>query len=395
MRVVIKLLYQHDEHSTGPPPPCAVLVLQLSHLLTSKHVRQHFASYGPLTSFDWHTDQATGSFLGIVHVGYRTHVEALACATKEDGARFGATSGIAFGLAATAGRDGEDKMRVVLDGDGRKLRAVLKELENRKRRAADEKRRAEREATERQRREAKAARAAQGTPHSQGGADTPVQQSARHGKTGSSTPATRTQHSLPIRPAVPTHGLAHTPAQPAKPLTEDEQRTSLIAAVRMSDQKPLLSADATPKPALVRARAARPGQKEVFVRGMGRGEGFPSGRGRGRGGAYISRGSRYERFGDRDRDHWTRRGRSRSRSRSKSRSPSRASPARRIVDPREEHEAALEELSKNGMPHAQIARTHVVKEDDVVEAFKGFKVDKVRCAHENASMSLCLTFSGS
>jgi len=85
-----------------------------------------------VTGLDSNIDQENGQALGIYFVKFNLHEEAKRCVEKENGRRGGIPGGIQ--------RAGEvEEWRVVYDGEGLKLKSVLKELEERKRREKDEK----------------------------------------------------------------------------------------------------------------------------------------------------------------------------------------------------------------------------------------------------------------
>lgn len=135
---------QHDVNSPGPPPATTVLILHLPVLVPNAQIRRHFSIYGKIMSFDPEIDRSTGAALGIVAITFSTHEEAKKCVTNEDGKKFGeAAKGL--GLGIVAGLNGEQEMRVVLDGEGRKVKEVLKEIEERKRKELEEKKRREKE----------------------------------------------------------------------------------------------------------------------------------------------------------------------------------------------------------------------------------------------------------
>lgn len=134
--IIIDASLQHDANSTGPPPPTAVLIMNLSPLTPTQQIRRVFGAHGKISSFDPQIDMATGVALGIVFIRYQTHEEAKLCVERTHGKKFGAGMGMA---------DGEE-LKVVFDGEGLKLKAVRKELEERKVRERDEKRRKEKEA---------------------------------------------------------------------------------------------------------------------------------------------------------------------------------------------------------------------------------------------------------
>ncbi|KAF4612764.1 hypothetical protein D9613_011728 [Agrocybe pediades] len=132
----IEVRYEYDEHSTGPPPPCAILVTNISPLTPNPNLRRHFSQYGYINSFEAQIDKENGSALGIVHIKFQTHEEAKRCVDRENG-RKGGIMGVS--LAPKKAGDVEE-WKVVFDGDSAKLKAVLKELEERKKRERDAKR---------------------------------------------------------------------------------------------------------------------------------------------------------------------------------------------------------------------------------------------------------------
>jgi hypothetical protein len=91
--------------------------------------------YGPLQGFEPQIDKENGSALGIVLLKYNTHEEAKKCVAKENGKK---ASVVGVGLALKIGDD--EEIRAVLDGEGLKLKAVLKELDERKKKEREEKR---------------------------------------------------------------------------------------------------------------------------------------------------------------------------------------------------------------------------------------------------------------
>ncbi|KAH7928848.1 hypothetical protein BV22DRAFT_1003907 [Leucogyrophana mollusca] len=130
--------YEYDGNSTGPPPPTAVLITNLSPLAPNQHLRRHFGAHGKIASFEPQIDMETGGALGIVFIKYHTNEEAKRCVERAHGKKLGAGVGVA---------DGGEEIKVVFDGEGLKLKAVLKELDERKRREREERRRKEKAAT--------------------------------------------------------------------------------------------------------------------------------------------------------------------------------------------------------------------------------------------------------
>ncbi|KAG1822369.1 hypothetical protein EV424DRAFT_1472179 [Suillus variegatus] len=131
-----EIRYEYDPNSTGPPPPTAVLIMNLSPLTPTQQIRRIFSAHGKISSFDPQIDMESGVALGIVFIRYQTHEEAKSCVERTHGKKFGTGMGMA---------DGEE-LKVVFDGEGLKLKAVRKELEQQKHRGREEKRRKEKEA---------------------------------------------------------------------------------------------------------------------------------------------------------------------------------------------------------------------------------------------------------
>ncbi|KAJ3811847.1 hypothetical protein F5876DRAFT_38703 [Lentinula aff. lateritia] len=121
--VSASLSYDHLT-STSPPPPCKVIITNIALLTPTNVLRAHFSQYGNIMSFEPQIDKQNGSSLGIVCIRYLTHIEAKRCVEKENGQKR---------PWAGAGYDAGDQIQVDFDGSGQKLAAVLKELDDRKR----------------------------------------------------------------------------------------------------------------------------------------------------------------------------------------------------------------------------------------------------------------------
>ncbi|TFK75666.1 hypothetical protein BDN72DRAFT_892163 [Pluteus cervinus] len=130
------LKYEYDEHSTGPPPPTAVLVTNISPLTANPTIRRHFSAHGTIVSFEPQIDKENGSALGIVLIRYSEHEEAKRCVEKENGRKGGI-------VGVYPGKSDNEEFRAVLDGEGIILKALLKELEDRKKREREERKRRE------------------------------------------------------------------------------------------------------------------------------------------------------------------------------------------------------------------------------------------------------------
>lgn len=122
--------YEYDANSYGPPPATSVLVTNISPLTSQAQIRRYFAAHGTITAFENQIDSETGGALGIVYLRYSTHDDAKKCVEKENGKK--PTSG---GAGMIMAGDNGDEIRAVLDGQGSRLAAVRKELEERKKRA--------------------------------------------------------------------------------------------------------------------------------------------------------------------------------------------------------------------------------------------------------------------
>ncbi|PPR00020.1 hypothetical protein CVT24_009027, partial [Panaeolus cyanescens] len=126
----VEVHYEYDQHSTGPPPPCSVLITNVSPLTPNSNLRRNFLQHGNIMSFEPQIDKENGSALGIIALRYSNHDEAKRCVEKEDGRKGGIIGAIKPGEV--------EEWRVVFDGDGSKLKAVLKDLEERRKREREE-----------------------------------------------------------------------------------------------------------------------------------------------------------------------------------------------------------------------------------------------------------------
>ncbi|EKM57176.1 uncharacterized protein PHACADRAFT_142398 [Phanerochaete carnosa HHB-10118-sp] len=371
-----EIKYEYDANSAGPAPPAAVLVLNLSPLTPNQTIRRHFSSYGPILSFEPQINTANGAALGIVLIRFSTHEEAKRCVEKEHGKR-GAT-GIGNSLTIVEG----EELKVVLDGEGKKLAAVMKGLDHRRRRDREERRRAEekrKQEGERKKREtsvlmntpstsashtpassapwrpsshpsmlqAESMRAAHFTPHSSGSyAHFRINGSSSSSHLLSRSPATPSQSGLTGLPTPPIDSLVHGPARIRRAPQYGRMRDE-----DSGDGPPSYSRSHAPRPPLPPSHSSS----------------APSWRGRR---AYSWR--------DRDDDA----------SVPTSRSPS---PIRRRggfsrTAKQREHEAVVEELAKNGYDYVTLEAhggqlSGAVREEDVKKFFTSFEVDKVLQDH--------------
>lgn len=229
--------YQHDENSTGPPPPAAVLVTNLSPLTPNPQIRLHFSQYGRVTAFEPQIDKEKGGALGIVFIRFDTHENAKTCAERENGGKGPLHSGISGSSLSE-----HQEIRVVLDGEGLKLKAVLKELEERRKREREDKRRKELAFTN--------------VPHSKTpSSQTPVTPSSLLPKLPQGLPSRPHFHPLPQTPQIPrsptdpTHELAAVPMQPRSRRPSQPQvksRYETWKAVPMRSDRRLPSSSSTP-----------------------------------------------------------------------------------------------------------------------------------------------------
>ncbi|KAI9458532.1 hypothetical protein HD554DRAFT_2224707 [Boletus coccyginus] len=202
--------YEYDPHSTGPPPPTAVLVVNISPLTPTQHIRRAFSVHGKIASFEPQIDMETGMALGIVFIRYQTHDEAKQCVERAHGKKLGVVTGAGEG----------EELKVVFDGEGLKLKAVLKELDERKKRDREEKRKKEREA--------KAAHLPL-PPHPLPSTSTPNSTQTPN----PSNPTWRPSHQLPPRPANVPSGRASPTAQ-ARPMAKKPPPPLDYTKVRMN-----------------------------------------------------------------------------------------------------------------------------------------------------------------
>ncbi|KAI0797390.1 hypothetical protein BC629DRAFT_1581681 [Irpex lacteus] len=135
----IEVNYEYDANSCGPAPPEAVLIMNISPLTSNSTIRRHFRLYGDCLSFEPQINKATGASLGIVWIRFCSNAIAKRCVEKENGKK-GAT-GLGNDVLIQEG----EELRVVLDGEGKLMAAVLKEMEASQRREKDEKERKRKE----------------------------------------------------------------------------------------------------------------------------------------------------------------------------------------------------------------------------------------------------------
>lgn len=310
----------------------SVLVMGLSPLASHQNIRRHFAAHGSITSFEPQIDKVNGGALGIVLIGYGSHENAKRCVEREHGKKPTPATGL-----VAPGTEVEE-IKVVFDGEGKKLRAVLKELDERKRQEREERRRREKMK--------ESSSALRSTPSTTAG-QTP--QPWRHGQP---TPSDR-QQSNGSRPPPGSHrSLASDSRLPPKP----QQNGSSKHAPRQPPMSLIKARLASARPVLTDAGANSHESSLTPVHPRGRNTWRYSG---GRSTRTLSPVSR-------------------------SPSPVLRRPGESSRNARQkEHEAVVEELAKNGFDYVTIDShgaqlSGAVSEDDVKQFFDGFKVDKVR-----------------
>ncbi|KAL6309422.1 hypothetical protein BKA93DRAFT_723765 [Sparassis latifolia] len=355
------VIYEYDTNSIGPPPPTSVLVVNISPLTPNQHIRRHFAAHGTITSFEPQIDKATGAALGIVFIKFSSHDEAKRCVEKEDGRKLGTEAGV--GIRGIEGMD----LRVLFDGEGKNLKAVLRELDNRRRQEREEKRRREKEE---KLKEANAV-LAKGTPIS--ASHTPAQGSNpwrtnqhRPGQSGSRLPPTT---HLPLPPNGRTHGSDSLNGSPMPPNSASPHVNGALSGPKSLPPPPRVR---RPPAALVRARIMS--AKAVPSTSYSHRPPVPPSKSSSST-PIPPRGLRHAPWFSEDHDTFA-----------PSRSPSPISrPGQSFRSARQkEHEAVVEQLAKNGFEHVTIdghGAQLAVRTDDVRQFFDGFKVDKVLRDH--------------
>ncbi|KLO12494.1 hypothetical protein SCHPADRAFT_853807 [Schizopora paradoxa] len=133
--------YAYDNNSPFPPPPSTVLIVGVPPLSQQAKLKSYFGKYGPIVAFEKEMDPVTGAALGIVTIQYATHEQARECIAKEDGKRYSAGDGLGMAVGVGLSKGNEEPIKVVFDGEGKKLKAVLAEVGERSKRDREEKRR--------------------------------------------------------------------------------------------------------------------------------------------------------------------------------------------------------------------------------------------------------------
>ncbi|THH28985.1 hypothetical protein EUX98_g5209 [Antrodiella citrinella] len=192
--------YDYDENSTGPAPPTAVLVMNVSPLSSNQNIRRYFQELGTIVSFEPQIDKANGGALGIIFIRYAYHEEAKRCVEKENGKKLKHGT-LGYAISCVEG----ESLSVTFDGEGKILEAVMKEL--------DAKRRQERERKHRKEKEEKLREtgASKGTPTTNHSASqTPVQSTTNPWRSNAppTIPTGPSQSRVPTKPrAMVMHAL--------------------------------------------------------------------------------------------------------------------------------------------------------------------------------------------
>ena len=342
--------FQYDENSTGPPPPLSVLIIGISPLTPTQNLRRNFQRHGNLISFEPQIDKENGSALGILFLKFCTHEEAKRCVEKENGRKGG---------LVPSGKPGEvEEWKAVLDGEGAKLKAVLKGLEDRKRREKEDKRR-ERE---------------WGPPFQPNGIVNAVASgsSSANGKSGQpdtplsdkQSPAARKGPNLPPHPRNSQQRPSDTNGWTTHPPKDGISPTGDSTPQNNPDNPDIVNTTLSPvvDPTTAALRRARQGLNTMEP-------GLPSSKSNSSTARGRNMQSKYEGY----KAHT---------SRSPSPIPDAPRPGTKSVADREkDHQEVVRELVENGHDHVMIPGgvqwMATVKDEDVTVFFDGFDVDKV------------------
>ncbi|KAJ7628501.1 hypothetical protein FB45DRAFT_748637, partial [Roridomyces roridus] len=129
--------YEHDANSLLAPPT-TVLLTGIPPLTPNALLQRHLSTYGTVQHLGRQMDPVTGATLGVAAVRFGTAEAAKKCVEVEDG-RKGAFAGWTGG----SGKEAEEERRAVMDPDGKVLKALLQEMEDRTKKERDEKKRKE------------------------------------------------------------------------------------------------------------------------------------------------------------------------------------------------------------------------------------------------------------
>ncbi|KAL4250990.1 Histone-lysine N-methyltransferase, H3 lysine-4 specific [Abortiporus biennis] len=359
----VQIKYEYDDNSYGPPPPAAVLVLNISPLSANQNIRRHFSAHGTIISFEPQIDRANGGALGIILIKYSTHEEAKKCIDKEHGKKL--PQGMGLGISCVEG----EELKVVFDGEGKKLKAVMRELDERRRREREGKRRKE---------EDKLKDVSRGTPSS--ASQTPGHSSSswRNGHSASNSHHSQNQYHRQPNGRPPTHPNSRLQAQPMASPLPPKPTTHVLdgktsdaaihhpARIRRPPENLVKARIATLRPTATIVHQLPPRPQVSHHSSLS----IPT----------HPRGRRPLRWND-ERDN-----QDSPLPTSRSPSPISRRPGHFAKSAKQrEHEAVLEELSRNGFDHVTIdghgGQLTGVREEDVKQFFDEFKVDKVLRDH--------------
>ena len=252
-----------------------MIITNISPLTSNQVLRRHFATHGTIASFEPQIDKENGGALGILFLRYTTHEEAKRCVEKENGR----SGGFSMAGGGQGGKSDGDELKAMLDGEGVLLKAVMKELEERKKREREEKRRREKGISLGVNGSVASSHGKTATPNTNGG--TPMAQTPRSQQQlpQSSRPPTVTvilpsgpRHPLPPNPTIAAAAAAAAAASPAtlpstsslppnpnippKPITSINPSLPANPTVNGAalPEKPCVPSKARPPPSLVRAR---------------------------------------------------------------------------------------------------------------------------------------------
>lgn len=342
-----------------------MLVTNISPLTPNQQIRRHFGTHGTIQSFEPQIDRENGSALGIILIRFSTHDEAKLCVEKENGKRLGVGGPMGLSVGTVEG----EEIRVIFDGEGAKMRAVMKELDEGRRRIRDEKKRKEKEA------KVKEANAAASTPPTMSAGQTPTQQPAPRWPPGSN-------QQRPISTQFPNGRPAHLPQHPGTHYAQQPNGITphSINGNQNTSSGVLPGRVRRPPPSLMQARMSNPsGMSSAFhtkrhplppnplVHSSSsapiRIQPFPG---------QLSRLNPHSQPSPLN-------------VHSRSPSPISRRPGQSNQSAKQkEHEAVNEALVKNGFDHAKIdgnALGGSVTEEDVRDFFSGFEIDKILQDH--------------
>ena len=335
----------------------------ISPLTPTQSLRRNFQQDGNLVSFEPQIDKENGSALGILFLKFSIHEEAKRCVEKEHGRKGGLIS---------LGKSGEaEEWKAVLDGEGIKLKAVLKGLEDMKRREKEDKRRVKEWGLPFPTNGVVNAIASGSSSASgkNGKADTPL--------SGMQSPAPRKGPILPPHPRnsqqrpLDTNGRVTHHSRPDPPKDSTSSSRTPTGGDSTPQNKPDSNKDnaesklsVTLDPTTAALQRAREGLNTMEP-GLPSSKTNPNATTRGRN---IQ--SKYEGY----KAHTSR-----------SPSPELDAPrpgAKSVADREKDHQEVIRELVENGHDHVMIPGgvqwMATVKDEDVIVFFEGFDLDKVR-----------------